>query len=100
MIRKPPLLPIASSVLDTLQLDMATILQSNFPSSCNFAGNRQQLPFDVGSGGAMLVPERIESASAQHRCPPVKGETQIWCVLVRRLLSLTRFCSIFLTVSY
>ncbi|XP_042233265.1 E3 ubiquitin-protein ligase TRIM37-like isoform X3 [Homarus americanus] len=31
MVRKP-LLPIASSVLDTLQLDMATLLQSNLPS--------------------------------------------------------------------
>ncbi|KAK7068498.1 Tripartite motif containing 37, partial [Halocaridina rubra] len=30
MMRKPPL-PIASSVLDTLQLDMATLLQSNMP---------------------------------------------------------------------
>ncbi|XP_064111763.1 E3 ubiquitin-protein ligase TRIM37-like isoform X2 [Macrobrachium nipponense] len=32
MVRKP-LLPIASSVLDTLQLDMATLLQSNLPTS-------------------------------------------------------------------
>ncbi|KAK8739176.1 hypothetical protein OTU49_003513 [Cherax quadricarinatus] len=31
MVRKP-LLPIASSVLDTLQLDMATLLQSNLPT--------------------------------------------------------------------
>ncbi|XP_042862733.1 E3 ubiquitin-protein ligase TRIM37-like isoform X2 [Penaeus japonicus] len=31
MVRKP-LLPIASSVLDTLQLDMATLLQSNLPA--------------------------------------------------------------------
>lgn len=38
MVRKP-LLPIASSVLDTLQLDMATLLQSNLSTSLqNHAG--------------------------------------------------------------
>ena len=40
MIRKPPRLPIASrSVLDTLQLDMATLLRSNLPTASSGHNN-------------------------------------------------------------
>lgn len=43
MVRKP-LLPIASSVLDTLQLDMATLLQTSLPSHSGLPSSLQNHP--------------------------------------------------------
>ncbi|XP_050691844.1 E3 ubiquitin-protein ligase TRIM37-like isoform X3 [Eriocheir sinensis] len=43
MVRKP-LLPIASSVLDTLQLDMATLLQTSLPSHSGLPSSLQTHP--------------------------------------------------------
>lgn len=43
MVRKP-LLPIASSVLDTLQLDMATLLQTSLPSHNGLPSSLQTHP--------------------------------------------------------
>ena len=77
MIRKPPLLPIASSVLDTLQLDMATILQSNFPQSSSSGGGNAAF-FDFNASSSVNNPERMANTMQHNQqinniCPPVKG---------------------------
>lgn len=74
MVRKP-LLPIASSVLDTLQLDMATLLQSNLPAHSGISS------LQAHTGGlpdhdrpVMQHPQHLNNTS-----PPTKSE--LWGVL-------------------
>lgn len=69
MVRKP-LLPIASSVLDTLQLDMATLLQSNLPAHSGISS------LQAHTGGlpdhdrpVMQHPQHLNNTS-----PPTKSE--------------------------
>ncbi|KAK4322301.1 hypothetical protein Pmani_006944 [Petrolisthes manimaculis] len=69
MVRKP-LLPIASSVLDTLQLDMATLLQSNLPVPNGLSSLQAHsgLPDHDRTGSHLQHPHALSTPA-----PPIKG---------------------------
>ncbi|KAK3861303.1 hypothetical protein Pcinc_023301 [Petrolisthes cinctipes] len=69
MVRKP-LLPIASSVLDTLQLDMATLLQSNLPvpNGLSSLQGHSGLPDHDRPGSHLQHPHALTTPA-----PPIKG---------------------------
>lgn len=71
MMRKPPLLPIASSVLDTLQLDMATLLRTNLSTS-------RPGQHDIDLSATIPVPESESHIPTMHQLnniiPPTRSE--------------------------